>query len=101
MAFDVNDREPGDDLEDYGDELSSDYKEEEAEQAAEEGEELEEEVSYETEESAKVETPAEPRARAAPPSGLLHRQLRASLRLPSRCCRFLHHLPHRPDAAEA
>ena len=39
------------DLEDYGEELSSDYREEEEESAGEEGEELGEEVSYETEET--------------------------------------------------
>src|SRR6267143_1366975 len=46
MAFDTE-KEPGDELEDYGNELSSDYREEEG--GAGEGEEIEEEVSYERE----------------------------------------------------
>jgi outer membrane biosynthesis protein TonB len=57
--------EPGDELEDFGDELSSDYKEEEA--AGEEGEELEEEVSYEAGETTiPVKTPGAPAAPEAP-----------------------------------
>jgi hypothetical protein len=50
MAFD-DENEPGDELEDFGDELSSDYKEETEEGLGEEGEEIEEEVSYEIEET--------------------------------------------------
>ena len=50
MDFDQEDR-PGDELEDYGDELSSDYKEEEEEISGEEGDELAEEVSYKVEET--------------------------------------------------
>ena len=50
MAFD-DENEPGDELEDFGDELSSDYKEEAEEGLGDEGEELEEEVSYEIEET--------------------------------------------------
>ena len=65
MAFD-REKEPGDELEDYGDELSSDYREEE-EATGEEGEELEEEISYKREKGA-VEEKLPP----APPS--LHLQ---------------------------
>ena len=50
MAFD-DENEPGDELEDFGDELSSDYKEETEEGLGEEGEEIEEEVSFEIEET--------------------------------------------------
>ena len=46
MAFD-DENERGDELEDFGEELSSDYKEETEEGLEGEGEEIEEEVSYE------------------------------------------------------
>ena len=44
----LEDKGPGDDLEEFGDELSSDYREEE-EGIGDEEEELDEEVSYESE----------------------------------------------------
>ena len=57
MAFD-DENEHGDELEDFGDELSSDYKEETEESLGDEGEEMEEEVSFEVEET--VTAPPEP-----------------------------------------
>ncbi len=45
MALD-DENEHGDELEDFGEELSSDYKEETEEGLGEEGEEIEEEVAY-------------------------------------------------------
>lgn len=50
MVFDSDGREPGEELEDFGDELSSDYREEEEDLGADEGEVPEAEISYEAEE---------------------------------------------------
>jgi len=50
MVFD-RDRDPSDELEDYGDELTSDYREEGEEEPSEGAEDLEDEVSYEVEET--------------------------------------------------
>ncbi len=64
MAID-DDKEKGDDLEELGEELSSDYKEEEG--LGEEGEELEEEVAYEVEKTvAPAAVPTAPRPRRVP-----------------------------------
>ncbi len=63
MAFDTE-KEPGDELEDYGNELSSDYREEEG--GAGEGEEIEEEVSYEREETTVTEGPSVVTPKPAP-----------------------------------
>jgi hypothetical protein len=49
MMFDSDDREPGDELEDFGEDLSSDYREEEDELGVDDGEMPEEEISYEVE----------------------------------------------------
>ena len=69
MAFD-KEHQPGDELEDYGEELSSNYREEDEETTGDEGKDLEEEVSYDSEETVKPsKAPASPSpARISAPS---------------------------------
>ena len=68
MAFE---REPGNEMDDYGEELSSDYQEEEEEGADDEGEgDVEEEVSYGevvVEEPRELQVTEEPEVRAPGP----------------------------------
>ena len=75
MAFD-EEKAPGDDLEEFGDELSSDYREEE--EGANEEEELEEEVSYEAE----VTTP--PAVAPPPPASPSAARSAATVRKPAK-----------------
>jgi len=70
MMFESNDREPGEELEDFGDELSSDYREEEEDLDGDEGDMPEHEISYEVEETAEkpleIVLPTPPPAPAVP-----------------------------------
>src|SRR3979490_1058489 len=69
MAIDKEkENEPGDELEDLGEEISSDYREEEEESAGDEGEELEEEVSYESEGTKCASQPSSPTAAPSAPA---------------------------------
>ena len=66
MMFESDDREPGEELEDFGDELSSDYREEEEDLDGDEGDMPEHEIAYEVEETAGK--PPEPVIPTPPPA---------------------------------